>query len=452
MPSVSRNIRRTSEHMTADASTLWEGISREAHQRISRFTTTDPARELTDRLSTRFRVNYGDPMPYGMPVALRYDAGTALAQLTTRVWRLVEEIVRLYPQVPEIRDVISLPPQLAGEDSLAEAAGHQRMTVDICRPDFLLDASQRPMLVEVNANCPGGVINAGEASRQWRMLLEKETGAEFRELPFETPDWLASGLIDAFEDAGLDCTRVAVIQDTEGWRHEVREIAQSFRNIGRQAVLVDPCSWGSTATGPAAVATGYQKISVQRLLSHISAAPEYFTALRSGSMNVQNGHAARFVADNKLCLAVLSDPAFEQYFDVSEFRHVRPHIPWSRNIARCPAREVAEIRANPGLYVLKHPLSTRGTGVILGKDCSSLPEWEESVDRAIADHWLVQEWVDSWRIERWPGHHPSRHDISAFCLRGRFVGAFMRGSAGGRLNVQQGGYTHPVLMAPDGWE
>lgn len=87
-----------------------------------------------------------------------------------------------------------------------------------------------------------------------------------------------------------------------------------------------------------------------------------------GGLFVPNGLFSRWVGDNTLCLAILSDPAFGDLFDERDVDLVGPAIPWSRNIARCPDEVVERIRHAPARYVLKRPLDACGRGVLSRKD------------------------------------------------------------------------------------
>lgn len=428
----------------------WSGISDRGHEVALRLARSVEGQRLRDSLSNQFQVNYSRPMPYGMPLVWRMAVAERVANLISSAHSLVERIVELYPTHPHIQSVVSLPPSLHADALNSEAAGMQRTVVDLCRMDFLLTADGAPMLLEVNANCPGGVINAGESSRQWRLALGCMAGEPFPAQPFEEDDWLARGLIQAYRSAGLPTERAAVAFDRSGWRHEVADIAQSFRRQGVATIEVDPRDIEEDPSLLGDRPIGYQKISIQRLIELSTEAPRYFHQLRTGQFNVQNGHAARFIADNKLCLAVLSDPEFAEYFEASAYSLVQRHIPWSRNVARCSWQELQTISRHPERYVLKHPLSTRGVGVIVGRSAGS--RWGAAMAQAKAEQWLVQEFVETRRVERWPGQAPMSHDISTFCLAGRFVGAFSRGAPDQKTNVGQGGYTHPVVIGPEEWD
>lgn len=443
--------RRSAGETEGQVSRLrWSGISNRGHEVALRLAGSVEGQRLRDSLSNQFQVNYSRPMPYGMPLVWRTAVAGRVANLVSSAHLLVERIVELYPTHPDIQSVISLPPSLHADALDSKAAGMQRTVVDLCRMDFLLTPDGAPMLLEVNANCPGGVINAGESSRQWRLALGRMADEALPTQPFEEDDWLARGLIQAYRSAGLPTERAAVAFDRSGWRHEVTDIAQSFRRQGVATVEVDPRDIEDNFSLLGERSIGYQKISIQRMIELSTQAPRYFHELRTGQFNVQNGHAARFIADNKLCLAVLSDPAFAQYFDASIYGRVQPHIPWSRNAARCSREEMQTILQHPERYVLKHPLNTRGVGVIVGRSVGS--SWVAAMARARAEHWLVQDFVETRRIERWPGEALMSHDISTFCLAGRFVGAFSRGGPDQKTNVGQGGYTHPVVIAPKEWD
>ena len=220
--------------------------------------------------------------------------------------------------------------------------------------------------------------------------------------------------------------------------------------IGVAVVELEPHELDHAADGDAhyrgrPVCYGYLKLSIPEFCGMLDRSTTFIEAVLSGALFVPNGLLGRWIGDNKLCLAVISDPAFGDLFDPADVAMVRPHIPWSRNIALCADAEVAAIRRGPERYVLKRPLDTRGRGVVIGREARTSSTWDSSVSRAIAEGWLVMEHVESTFIESVDGRL-CRHDLALGLIDGVVSGGFVRSGQGMRVNVAQGGSVHSLFF------
>ncbi len=175
---------------------------------------------------------------------------------------------------------------------------------------------------------------------------------------------------------------------------------------------------------------------------------DMLAALQDRTLWVQNGLTGRLIGDNKLCLAVLSDPEFDSLFDAEDLALIRRHLPWSRNAALCDLHQIRAIRSDPASYVLKRPLDTRGRGVVIGREAENRGTWARAVDRAVSHCWLVQRFCTTTQLEadgfgRGTG---CNHDLSLGMAGGRLVGALSRSSSELRTNVALTGCLHPVFV------
>jgi hypothetical protein len=445
----------------AGQSQSWPGLSDELTDEIREVCLSPAGVELRKLVSQRFTVSYQQPLLFAMPLVVTAEMTARLRAFTAAVCRMVTTVARGYFEDEDVRRVIPLPGELPAAASDAELRARQRFEVDLCRLDLYPTQDGGFRLLEVNANCPGGVINAGAAAAAWREALPRISG-RLERMGFEEPGWMARRLLRVLPDPGTSTGTagpgepgacVPVFCERSGWQHETKEIAQTFRDLGMVSFVADPDEVthvkgaGVRVRGQVARA-GYQKISIQRLLAAQQRAPAYFQALAAGDLAVQNGYLSRFITDSKLCLAVLSDEEFRGRFEPRDWDLVAPHVPWSRNFALCGERDRARVRRNPDDYVLKHPLDTRGAGVVIGRDRASDQDWLRAADRAREQGWLVQEHVPAASVVRWPDEPTRyRHDVSVFASSGTVTGGFARSAATWRVNVPAGGETHPLLFA-----
>ena len=191
---------------------------------------------------------------------------------------------------------------------------------------------------------------------------------------------------------------------------------------------------------------GYLKLGIRELARMRPDLDAFMKVLRERRLFVQNGVRGRLIGDNKLCLAVLSDPRFEYLFAPGDLETLRGHIPWSRNVALISPKELAEVLAERERFVLKRALDTRGHGVVMGGEVSGAPEWELRVETAAREDWLVQEVCRAAEIPDELGHGSCRHDVSVGVVNGHPAGAFMRSSTELRVNVARSGRLHPVFI------
>ncbi len=173
----------------------------------------------------------------------------------------------------------------------------------------------------------------------------------------------------------------------------------------------------------------------------------FVSAVRRRTIFVQNGLHGRFVGDNKLCLAILSDPSFRYLFPAKTLDAVRDHIPWSRGLANCADADLKRIRRNRTAYVLKRPFDTRGRGVVVGRGVATDSEWAHAVERARRARWVVQQFVETAQFETDDfGNDQRYHDLSIGLINGKLSGAFARSGNDLRLNLARSGRLHPVFI------
>ncbi|NNM32524.1 MAG: hypothetical protein HKO53_05640 [Gemmatimonadetes bacterium] len=365
--------------------------------------------------------------------------------------RCIETIVREWASDGDLRQVLTMPEPLRRELERHEESGVQR--VHLCRLDLLPSLDGGFKVLETNANCPGGLLYSGRASRAWRDVL-LSAGAKLPDpMAHEDPHWMGRWFLEvALKDTGAVPARVALLRKEGGNRLELAAFAAVFRELGVESWEADPaeCSRsgsGGLTVGGRATAHAYLKLGIQDFLGMRGRVGPFLDAVSSGELFVQNGLGGRWVGDNKLCLAVLSDPAFQHHFARADLDELRGRIPWSRNLALCGGEVLSRIRANPGEYVLKSPLDTRGRGVIVGREVSGSADWGRRVTDAAVNGWLVQEFCEAPEVETDFGSTEThKHDLALGAINGELQGAFMRSSSELRVNVARAGRMHPVFV------
>lgn len=104
------------------------------------------------------------------------------------------------------------------------------------------------------------------------------------------------------------------------------------------------------------------------------------------------------------------------------------------------------VRGERERFVLKRGLDTRGQGVVVGRGVDA-DAWNEALDRAIADRWLVQEFHPTCWIQRDFGEPElQRHDLALGAINGELTTLFTRSSSEFRVNMARTGRMHPVFL------
>ncbi len=172
----------------------------------------------------------------------------------------------------------------------------------------------------------------------------------------------------------------------------------------------------------------------------------FVAAVRDRALFVQNGQRGRWVGDDKLCLAIISNPEFAYLFDETDLGLLKQHVPWSRNARLLNAERLEAIRGERERYELKRGLDTRGMGVFVGSGVDEA-RWQAAVDVAVEEAWLVQEFhATTWIQRDFDSPETQRHDLALGAINGELTTLFMRSSGELRVNMAMAGRMHPVFL------
>ncbi|MFE7558428.1 hypothetical protein [Kitasatospora sp. NPDC057500] len=355
----------------------------------------------------------------------------------------LERIVRAYPGSPALQGFLDVPPVL--HRWIVRRPHPESLTVDFCRLDLFGDRLGTTRVLEFNASSPGSVIAAGAIARIWRRTPEIGATLDRWQVPagrIEAENWFAAWLVKHGRARGLteQQTRHAdLFFPSAGRSLDQYLIAEQVRRSGRKTTMRLPPDY---APGDGA-RLGY--------LKHIPADPRpvhgwdrFCAAVTDGELVIPNVLAQRWVAENKLCLAVLSDPRFEDLFPPEHRSGLRTIVPWSRKLG--DGVTVEQAVAERARLVLKAPYGYFGNTVHLGREHGP-KEWAELVGSPRHRGWLVQERVAPATVGA------LTRDLCVAVLDHRVLGYFSRVSPKSVVNLAQGGALQTVLSplpAPDG--
>ena len=429
----------------------WPGLDRGFAAEVAGMAGSPSSKKFERALETDLAIVRGKISPFGRPERIRPEYTARLRVFVAAYHRAIQTIIAASSTDVLVRNCLSLPPDL--QEELDGDRDSRNGYVHLCRLDLLLDASGGFHVLETNANCPGALLSTGVAGRYWRERLASRGFALPAALEQERPSWMADWFLRAARAASTHSPDfVALFREDGGNRLELSGLSRQLSDEGVEAIEIDPrhvrlSGRGVPSIGGRHVHHGYLKLKIQRLRHMRSELAPFLTAVRRRSLFVQNGLRGRLVGDNKLCLAILSDRSFDYLFDPADLELLRPHVPWSRPVAACPAGEMERIRSGREDFVLKSPLDTQGRGVLIGREVANQKEWERGLDLAVRRRWLVQQFCTTTQMLVDPVDGAAHlHDLSLGVVGGRLAGAMIRSSRQLRTNVALTGRLHPVFM------
>ena len=428
----------------------WPALDQDFLSTVIELGATEEGEALRRKAEARFMYAEGKPFLLGPPLLVQAELAEILRGVTSAYHRAIERIVEASRDDDRVRGALSTPPALAAD--LAEDTDPRNGKVHVLRLDTMLDPQGGFWILETNANCPGGFVFSGICNRAWREFLEGH-GVEIPPaLEHEKKGFMADWLVRVIEeDTGVRPDFIALLREEGGNRLELGDFAKHIRWQDIECEEVDPREITYDRSGPPGVrgrrlTHAYQKLGMQPFQRMRSELDAFVAAVRDRALFVQNGQRGRWVGDDKLCLAIMSDPAFEYLFDAIDLELIRRHLPWSRNARLLDIDRLSAIRDDRTRYVLKRGLDTRGKGVVVGRGVEE-DEWGVALDTAVEEAWLVQEFHEtSWVQRDFDADETQRHDLALGAINGELTSLFARSSGELRVNMSRTGRMHPVFL------
>lgn len=430
----------------------WPGLDLDFHQTLMREGLTPDGEALRKKAQDRFWFAEGKPFLLGPAQMVTAEYSDRLRRITRIYHRAIQAIVDASFDDEKVRRALSTPPALA--EDLDADRDPRNARVHICRLDLMLDLDGGFWILETNANCPGGFVFSGICNRAWREFMEERGYPMPPALEHEEKGFMAKWFLAVIEEeTGCRPEYLALLREEGGNRLELGDFAKHVQweeidceEVDPRQIEYDPANRVPRVNGRT-VTHAYQKLGMQPFQKHRKNLEPFVRAVRDRVLFVQNGQRGRWVGDDKLCLAIISDPEFRYIFDPEEYEELQRHVPWSRNLRLVADDVLAEIRGCRERYVLKRGLDTRGRGVVVGAGVPE-DEWDEAVRRGIEEGWLVQEFHPTCWVERdFDAPALQRHDLALGAINGRLTTLFMRSSGELRVNMARTGRMHPVFIA-----
>jgi hypothetical protein len=424
-------------------------MDKDFHEALMSIGLTPEGEALRRKAEARFQFAEGKPFLLGPAQMVSAERADLLRRVTRAYHGAIEAIVRASVHDEDVRDVLSTPPSLAAD--VAADVDPANSKIHICRLDLMLDPEGDFWILETNANCPGGFVFSGMCNRAWREFMEDRGFPMPPALAHEEKGFMAKWFLTVIEeDTGVRPDFLALLREEGGNRFELSDFAKHVQWEGLECEECDPrdieYSGGKATVRGRELRHAYQKYGMQRFFEHREDLEPFVESVRDRALFVQNGQRGRWVGDDKLCLAILSDPAFKHLFDADDWELLQRHVPWSRSVTRLDAEALAEVCGARERFVLKRGFDTRGQGVLVGAGAEQ-DHWEKTVRKCADEGWLVQEFKPTSWIECDFGESTlQRHDLALGAINGELTTLFSRSSGELRVNMARSGRMHPVFL------
>jgi hypothetical protein len=378
-----------------------------------------------------------------LPLLLRAEPVTAWARDVEAYVRLLNKIVNHYLTDAEVRRWYALGP---AAERLILADRRLGGAVLVCRLDgYLRQGSERPVLLENNADAPAGSLFTSRINRTVSTVLDR------LDIPLPAAHPLTytadATLLATLLAQSPGATHVAILQPHGAATAESAAMVEVFGRYGVHAYLADPRAVrvhrSRVYFGDLPADVCWNKVNTAPWRTLVTADPSlidrWVAALAEPSFTHVNPFGARYVAESKLSLALPQEPEFGYLFTDDDRDLVARMLPPARRVSK---ENYQDLLDRPARYVLKEPYDIRGDGVTIGRSATPA-QWRQAVDDALDHGHLAQEYVAPASYPTVPADGPAVLPMSisldTFVFDGRVRGLGSKASLNARVNVFQGG-------------
>ncbi len=235
---------------------------------------------------------------------------------------------------------------------------------------------------------------------------------------------------------------------------EFEILKEHFETQGYPTKICDPSELdyfdGSLVSGDFEIDVFFKRVIIHEFLDQFDEGHPVFQAITDGSVCMANSFRSK-IPHKKAGLAILTDERYSELFDADELDAIARHVPWTRNVRagittyRGERVDLVEyVRAERQRFVLKPNDDYGGKGISFGWE-SSVSEWDDAIESALAAQYVVQERVPVEKMDI-PVYLNGEArmesltvDFDPFLFRGVVEGGMVRLAAGSLVNISSGG-------------
>jgi uncharacterized circularly permuted ATP-grasp superfamily protein len=424
-----------------------------------------PASELSaflDRIRDA-RVTFGERVSchYFRPQMLTPAQYEQIRRVVRHIWSALEKLAPVIAGRDDLQDRLGLTPR---ERELAAIDPGYRRVSPMARFDsFLVD--DRLSFVELNAECPAGPayteVLAG-VFLDWPVMQTFQQDFEVR--PFETRRRLRETLLATYAEwGGKGKPVIAIVDWSDVPTYSEFELCKEyFTSEGIETHIADPRDLTydgerlRTKDG-VAIDLVYRRVLTNEFLEKFDEVQPMLEAYRDRKVCVINPFRSKYL-HKKAIFALLTAEDLQHLFSTEEQEAIRAHIPWSRILTDVRTEHdgvaidlVPWSEANRERLVLKPNDEYGGKGIHIGWTLDQAA-WEQAVDEAVDQDYLVQQAVEVAYMDfpTWTGDGLAFQrqlvDLDPYVFEGEVEGILTRLSASALANVTAGAGIVPTFV------
>ena len=236
-----------------------------------------------------------------------------------------------------------------------------------------------------------------------------------------------------------------------------------FESLGFRTLVVDPSELEYNGqqlhAGSFEIDILYKRILIHEFLEKFDETHPLWRAYVDGNVCMANSFRVK-IAHKKANFAIMTDEKYASIFTDEQLEIIAKHIPWTRKVEESKTKfkdkevDLLELlRANREQFLLKPNDDYGGKGIVLGWE-NSQSVWEEALDEALQDSFVVQEKVpiekkafpifsDKVELEE------LLVDFDPFLFQNKVEGGMVRLSSSSLVNVTMGGGQTALIILED---
>ncbi len=421
--------------------------------------------ELLLHLQRERSVLFGDrPMAHSLRPAFLTEAGYNTVQDT--VYLIRQAILKIASAHFDNLDLLRNGLGMADwEIELAAIPTKVIRLSALSRMDSFLTADSFKF-VEINGECPAGIAYVHELGKIYRELpifaeFEKKYPVRFVSPMEHTLSAMVSIYHEQFD--GLEeRPTIAIVDHLDvPTIHEFHLLRDYFERMGCSCEIVDPrsleCNDGWIYANGRRIDILYRRLLINEFYAMKDECPAFMDGYLAGKTCYLNTFRTKLV-HKKAIFSFLTDERYTANLPIEQQAAIRSHIPWTRmlrpektNFRGLRIDLVDFVRNNRQYFVIKPNDEYGGRGVTLGF-ASTQSEWDNAIQSAEHDHYVVQETVDISREpfmmkvgSSWESV-PTIVDLDPYLNGPLMGGCLTRTSATNLANVTTGGGTLPMFI------
>ena len=357
----------------------------------------------------------------------------------------------------EDADIMSLLALTEREERYARIDPGYPEVCNSSRLDAFLDGDSFKFL-EYNGETPAGITDQIQIEKVLAYIPEVQEFFRDNRIWLPRPHRrLLEGLVGAYRDGGSEKKKPNIaIVDWPGVSTyaEFEVLKEYFELEGFTTIITEPDALdydGRTLTAEGIeVDIFYKRVLIHEFFERYSDDHPLLRAYSDGNICMANSFRTK-IPHKKASFAVLQDPRWAGLFTDEEHDMIRRHLPWTRRVLEGRVDFEGEghdltglLRAHREKFLLKPNDDYGGSGIIVGWE-SSESEWDDAIERALAEPYIVQQRaaVEKARFPMYDGERAEMQelliDFDPFLFRGKAEGGLVRLSPQSLVNVAAGG-------------